>query len=104
QTFIVKSMSVLVYPFVCILMLLAIYLIPYWNSAILHSGAASHSHGLLITLWLALPVMVFSFNHSPIISSFAVSQKKQFGREAEKKCSNILKYSHIMMVVTVLFF
>jgi serine transporter len=107
QQLIVKSMSVLVYPFVCILMMLSVYLIPYWNSSIFHTSTIQTSvsgHGLLMTLWLIVPVMVFSFNHSPIISSFAVSQKQRFGHQSDKKCSSILKYSHLLMVVTVMFF
>lgn len=108
EQLIVKSMSVLVYPFVCILMALSLYLIPYWNlsSFLQHDAipAAGSGHGLLMTLWLIVPVMVFSFNHSPIISSFAVCQKQRFGNDADKKCSTILKYSHILMVATVMFF
>lgn len=108
QQLIVKSMSILVYPFVCILMALALYLIPYWNLSIFlrHDvvQTAGSDHGLLMTLWLIVPVMVFSFNHSPIISSFAVSQKQRYGNSADKKCSSILKYSHILMVATVMFF
>ena len=108
QQLIVKSMSVLVYPFVCILMMLSLYLIPYWNSSIFDQSSAMQSastgHGLLMTLWLIVPVMVFSFNHSPIISSFAVSQKQRFGNKSDEKCSSILKYSHILMVGTVMFF
>lgn len=108
QQLIVKSMSILVYPFVCILMALALYLIPYWNLSIFlrHDTVqtAGSGHGLLMTLWLIVPVMVFSFNHSPIISSFAVSQKQRYGNDADKKCSSILKYSHILMVATVMFF
>jgi amino acid permease len=41
-------------------------------------------NGLLMTLWLAIPVMVFSFNHSPIISSFAVAKREEYGEGAEK--------------------
>lgn len=108
QQLIVKSMSVLVYPFVCILMVLSLYLIPYWNMSIFLQQdivqTANSGHGLLMTLWLIVPVMVFSFNHSPIISSFAVSQKHRFGNDADQKCSAILKYSHILMVATVMFF
>jgi serine transporter len=44
--------------------------------------------------------MVFSFNHSPIISSFAVDNKGRYGANAEKKCSNILLGAHVMMVMT----
>jgi serine transporter len=107
QQIIVKSMSLLVYPFVSILILLSIYLIPHWNNSILqHSSLIPHggSRGSLMTLWLLIPVMVFSFNHSPIISSFAVNQKQRYGEQADEKSSLILKYSHIMMITTVMFF
>lgn len=69
---IVKAMSILVYPFVIVLMALSLYLIPHWNASIFeHTAAAggNASTGMLMTLWLVIPVMVFSFNHSPIISS-----------------------------------
>ena len=48
--------------------------------------------------------MIFSFNHSPIISSFAVAQKKSYGNLAETNATRILKYSHCLMVGTVMFF
>ncbi len=102
---IVKTMSILVFPFVFALMSVALYLIPQWNSAIFTEASHFHvdSH-FAKTLWLAIPVMVFSFNHSPIISSFAVSQKTTYGNEAERKSSRILKLSHTMMVLTVMLF
>jgi serine transporter len=107
QDIIVRAMSVLVYPFATILFLLSLYLIPHWNTSVLeHSNTlqANGGHGLLMTLWLIIPVMVFSFNHSPIISSFAVSQKRQYGMQADKNSSQIMKYSHMMMVFSVMFF
>ncbi|ELN9669724.1 HAAAP family serine/threonine permease [Salmonella enterica] len=82
EQMIVKAMSILVFPFVAALMLLALYLIPQWNGAALETlsfdSAASTGNGLWMTLWLAIPVMVFSFNHSPIISSFAVAKREMF--------------------------
>jgi serine transporter len=110
EQMIVKAMSILVFPFVAALMALALYLIPEWSSAafdtLSFSSAASPAtgSGLWMTLWLAIPVMVFSFNHSPIISAFAVAKRNEYGEEAEKKCSRILSYAHIMMVITVMFF
>jgi len=105
---IVKAMSILVFPFVAALMLLALYLIPQWNGAILDtlsvSGSETTGGGLWLTLWLAIPVMVFSFNHSPIISSFAVAKRQEYGEQAASKCSRILACAHIMMVLTVMFF
>lgn len=107
QDMIVKAMSILVFPFVAVLMALALYLIPNWNMSVFQNISVSGNgvgNGLLMTLWLVIPVMVFSFNHSPIISSFAVAKRKEYGEDAEKKCSRILAYSHIMMVLTVMFF
>ena len=103
---IVKAMSVLVYPFVAVLMLMACYLIPHWHGAALQTLnlPASGGKSVWMTLWLAIPVMVFSFNHSPIISSFAVAKREEYGEEADKKCSRILAYSHLLMVATVMFF
>ena len=107
EQMIVKAMSVLVFPFVAALMVLALFLIPNWNTAAFETlslSSDSMGSGLWITLWLAIPVMVFSFNHSPIISSFAVAKREEYGEGAEKKCSSILARAHIMMVLTVMFF
>lgn len=106
QDFILRSINLLVYPFITVLVLLSIYLIPHWNSSIFHISSSSTqvSSGFFTTLWLMIPVMVFSFSHTPIISSFAMSQKARFGNESDPSSSRILKYSHLMMVVTVMFF
>jgi serine transporter len=108
QKITIKLMSILVYPFITMLVLLSLYLIPHWNGAILQQSsdtlADGKHYGLLMTIWLTIPVMVFSFNHSPIISSFAVNQKERSEAHADDKCNSILKYSHIMMVATVMFF
>lgn len=106
EKLIVKAMSVLVFPFVAVLVFMSLYLIPEWNTSIFHYVPAGGDGVINIakTLWLVIPVMVFSFNHSPIISSFAVEQKQQYGALADKKSSRILLMSHIMMVITVMFF
>ncbi|WP_411382559.1 serine/threonine transporter [Pseudomonas sp. L7] len=105
QQIIVKVMSVLVYPFVASLLLLALSLIPNWNGAFFaQAGEGLSASRLLLTLWLAIPVMVFSFNHSPIISAFAVDQKHRYGADADRKSGRTLATAHLMMVLTVMFF
>lgn len=108
EKMIVKAMSVLVYPFVACLMLLALYLIPEWNGAAIQQAGSlgdALSHGAFYkTLWLAIPVMVFSFNHSPIISSFSVDQQKLHGDAAEPTAGRVLIRAHVMMVLSVMFF
>lgn len=66
----------LVYPLVLILFALSIYLIPEWNSSMLQEFPTAS--GFLTTLWVTIPVLVFSFNHSPAISSFACSQYREY--------------------------
>ncbi len=105
EQLIVKAMSMLVYPFIVALLFLAVYLIPHWNGGILATASSlPEPSALLHTLWLAIPVMVFSFNHSPIISAFAVDQKRRHGAHAEERSSQILSRAHALMVVMVLFF
>lgn len=110
ENLIVKVMSILVFPFIAVLMVLGLFLIPEWNGAIFadfswSGNVAAGGRGIWMTLWLVIPVMVFSFNHSPIISSLAVAKRKEYGdKYAEPKCTRIIAASNIMMVVTVMFF
>jgi len=102
---IVKAMSLMVYPFVVALLVLALFLVPHWNGGILSTAhQVPAPQEFLKTLWLAIPVMVFSFNHSPIISAFAVDQKRRYGAQAEPRSGQILARAHGLMVVMVLFF
>ena len=102
---IVKAMSMMVYPFIVALLFLAVFLIPHWNGGILCTASTLPApSALLHTLWLAIPVMVFSFNHSPIISAFAVDQKRRYGANADERSSQILSRAHLLMVAMVLFF
>ncbi len=105
EAMIVKAMSWMVYPFIAALLLLAVFLVPHWNGGILATATrVPEPATLLRTLWLAIPVMVFSFNHSPIISAFALDQKRRYGPQAEVRSGQILQRAHALMVVMVLFF
>lgn len=101
----VKAMSLLVYPFIVALAFLAVFLVPHWNGGILSTAGDVPSGGAFLhTLWLAIPVMVFSFNHSPIISAFAVDQKRRYGAHADERSGQILARAHLLMVAMVMFF
>jgi serine transporter len=101
----VKVMSLLVYPFIVALALLALFLVPHWNGGILATATQLPTGGAFLhTVWLAIPVMVFSFNHSPIISSFAVDQKRRYGVRADERSGQILSRAHLLMVLMVMFF
>ncbi|CBS89390.1 serine transporter (plasmid) [Azospirillum lipoferum 4B] len=102
EQMVVRVMSWLVYPFVLVLMGIGLYLAPDWNGAILEQAPTAGQFSL--TLWLSIPALVFSFNHSPAISRFVVAQQNQYGEEAEAQTTRIEKYAVVMMVLVVMFF
>ena len=108
QQMVLKSMSFLVYPFVVVLLGLSCYLIPSWNLSYwvqsLSTSPPIFSKDTLVSIAILVPVMVFSFNHSPIISSFALQQKRTYGDDADSKSRQILAKSHMLMIATVMFF
>jgi serine transporter len=108
----VKVMSYLVYPFIAALIFLSLYLIPQWNISNLSlvgnfasvNGKASFTNILGIA-WFILPIIVFSFNHSPMISTFVVKQRETYGIEnVDRKCAQIQKICYIVTISVVLFF
>lgn len=104
---IVAAMGILVFPLLVFLMGISLYLVPTWQTANFVSGLANTQFGspaLWHSLWLLVPVMVFSFSHAPIISSFASTQKILYGVGAERRCARIMRYSYMLICVTVLFF
>lgn len=108
QRLIMRVMSALVYPFILSLIFMALFLIPHWNGAILHTlnlSTVGDGHGMLVTLWMTFPVLVMSFNHYPIISPMVVRQKQRYGLAlAERKCGQIQRYGILLMTLVVLFF
>lgn len=77
EKFVLKVTEWLVYPLVLILFGLSLFLIPQWN---LNNLSVVPDTGAFInTLWVTIPVLVFSFNHSPAISTFAISNQREYG-------------------------
>ncbi|MBZ8138452.1 HAAAP family serine/threonine permease [Rubrivivax gelatinosus] len=102
EKMVVRVMGWLVYPFIFVLMGLALFLVPEWNGAVLQGVPTAGKFS--VTLWLSIPVLVFSFNHSPVISRFAVAQQQQYGKQAVAKADRIEKYAALLMVAVVMFF
>ncbi|QYJ85606.1 HAAAP family serine/threonine permease [Shewanella mesophila] len=102
EKFMLKVTQLLVYPLVAILAFMSLYLIPSWKTdALMQVPAAGEFLG---TVWLTIPVLVFAFNHSPAISQFSVSLKKQHGQNAAKKADVILRNTTLMLVGFVMLF
>ncbi|MCE0495547.1 aromatic amino acid transport family protein [Vibrio salinus] len=97
-----KATSAVVYPLVFILLALSFYLIPEWNTSMIEikpDWAAMPS-----VIWLAIPIIVFSFNHSPVISQFTKAQRLEHKELAVHKTDAITGGSALMLMGFVMFF
>lgn len=88
EQLVLKVTEWLVYPLVLILFALSLYLIPHWNMSNL--AVMPEASAFINTLWVTIPVLVFSFNHSPEISTFALSQQREYG-DAERTDAHVRK-------------
>ncbi len=46
----------------------------------------------------------FAFSHTPIISTFAIDRRENFGDQAMDKCRKIMKVAYLIICLSVLFF
>ncbi|KHA61463.1 septum formation protein [Vibrio variabilis] len=97
-----KATSALVYPLVFILLALSFYLIPDWNSSMM--SVAPDWSSMPSVVWLAIPIIVFSFNHSPVISQFSKEQRRVHGDNAVQKTDAITGGAAMMLMGFVMFF
>ncbi|WP_420939004.1 amino acid permease [Aeromonas veronii] len=103
---VVSAISVLALPMVAFLIGLSIYLLPQWSLSYFSESQAVdwRDPAFWKSLWLIVPVMVFSFSHAPIISSFSAAQKKRCKESADLRAKRIIKYSSMLICGSVLFF
>ncbi|HLQ86761.1 MAG TPA: hypothetical protein VK110_11465 [Salinisphaeraceae bacterium] len=86
-----------VYPLILALAAVTIYLIPQWSFAGL--GEMPSPGTFTMSVWLIIPVLIFSFNHTPAISQFSMSLRRQYDQHATAKASVILRRTAIALLV-----
>ncbi|HHQ4620712.1 TPA: amino acid permease [Aeromonas veronii] len=103
---VVSAISVLALPMVAFLIGLSIYLLPQWSLSYFSESQPVEwlDPAFWKSLWLIVPVMVFSFSHAPIISSFSAAQKKRCQESADLRAKRIIKCSSMLICGSVLFF
>ncbi|ANV97818.1 HAAAP family serine/threonine permease [Helicobacter enhydrae] len=99
---ITKACEMLVYPLCLVLFAFSVYLIPEWKLGLLKEVPSFKNFAGVI--WLTLPVLVFSFNHSPAISTFSVAMRREYGDLAPYKASQVLFRTSGMLLFFVMFF
>lgn len=102
QKTVLKITNVMVYPLIVVLFGTSVYLMPQWNMA--QFDAPITAAGMMSTLFLTIPVLVFAFNHSPAVSSFASAYRKDLGDNAEAHASRTLKRTTMILVGFTMFF
>ncbi|MCK7313633.1 amino acid permease [Enterobacter bugandensis] len=99
----IKVMGFLVFPLIAYFLFVSIYLTGSWQPSLLTSQMAVDRH-TLHQVWISIPVMVFAFSHTPIISTFAVDRREKFADAAMDKCKKIMKVAYLIICLSVLFF
>ena len=100
---VVRVTELIVTPLVLILLGVSLYLIPQWEfSRFEFDGDWG---GVIKTVLLMIPLLVFAFNHSPAVSTFAGDYRKAEGDvNAEPLASRTLLRTSMMLTVFVMFF
>ncbi|MGI9279365.1 MAG: amino acid permease [Endozoicomonas sp.] len=99
-----KLISGLVFPLTVILLCMGVYLIPQWRMDFLRQEVATID--IIKTFLMTLPVLVFSFYHAPICSSFAQSYRRQIPElhQCISKTDQIHFKSALVLLLITLFF
>lgn len=100
----VKITNALVYPLIVSLIIFSLLLIPQWN--VEHFLYIPSAGQLLKYAWLALPVLIFSFNHSAALSPLVVDIAKNSPNidESNKRINRIeFKTGLLLILFTIMF-
>ncbi len=99
----IRVMGFLVFPLIAYFLFLSLYLTGSWQPTLL-TGQMSFDQHTLHQVWISIPVMVFAFSHTPIISTFAIDRREKYGEQAMGKCKKIMKVAYVIICLSVLFF
>lgn len=99
----IRVMGFLVFPLIAYFLFLSIYLVGSWQPDLL-TTQVEFNQNTLHQIWISIPVMVFAFSHTPIISTFAIDRREKYGEHAMDKCKKIMKVAYLIICISVLFF
>lgn len=94
--------QIIVYPLIVFLAAVSFYLVPQWDFSSFYE-----TEGTTSGIWavvMILPVLVFSFNHSPAISQFTLAMQRTWGKVAEKNASKVLGITATLLTIFTMFF
>lgn len=102
QKTVLKVTNAIVYPLIAILLGTSLYLIPQWNTA--QFQQPFDVLDFVETVFLTIPVLVFSFSFAPAVSTFASYYREQKGDNAQQYTNGLLKKATWLLVGFTMFF
>ena len=103
-TFMTRISSLLVFPLIALLFILALLGIPHWKTAAFH--VVPDARHFIWAVLGGIPILVFAMNFAPVVSTFAVAYRKDIPDPGmlDRKTSQIIGFNSLMLFVFVLFF
>lgn len=98
----IRVMGFLVFPLIAYFLFLSIYLVGSWQPDLL-TTQVEFNQNTLHQIWISIPVMVFAFSHTPIISTFAIDRRENMANTLWINAKNYeSRLSHHLHKCTVL--
>jgi serine transporter len=103
-TFMTRISSLLVFPLIALLFILALLGIPHWKTAAFH--VVPDARHFIWAVLGGIPILVFAMNFAPVVSTFAVAYRKDIPDPGmlDRKTGRIIGFNSLMLFVFVLFF
>lgn len=104
-TVIVKVMGFIVFPFILSLVFFGIMAIPYWNTSFMHSPLDPVGfYENAASVWTSLPMVIYAFSFTSVVSSFVVAQRQKYQGNAPSKVRQVMFVAVALIILTVCFF
>lgn len=96
--------QLVVYPLIIALAAVSIYLIPKWNLSSFMQAGDSSAGGIISSVILILPVLVFSFAYVAAISQFSLGMEHEYGPEHQRQSNRVIAATTVLLTLFTMFF
>lgn len=93
-----------VYPLIIALAAVSVYLIPKWDLESFMQAGDTSAWGVVTSVILILPVLVFSFSFVAALSQFSLGMENEYGPDHQQQSSRVIGYSTLLLTVFTMFF
>lgn len=103
EDLVIKVCEWLTYPLCALLLIFSLYLVPHWQISAFFNFPTPKD--FFLSILFSLPVLAFSFEHTPAVSTFAQSMQRRYGNTLKDfKCNQILFKNATILLFFIMFF